>query len=126
MMNAAAHWERCKPWLEAALEYGMGCMAIADVQERVNDGRMQFWPGANAAAVTEVQEFPRVKFLNVFLAGGDLEEIKAMVPSFQSWGRYMGCTKLTATGREGWARALKSQGWAKMPLVCLSLPITQE
>ena len=120
------HWERCKPWLEAALEYGMGVMTIDDVQAAIEAGKMQLWPGEKCAAVTEVQEFPRAKFFNVFLAGGDLEEIKAMVPSFQSFGRYLGCTKVTATGREGWARALKSQGWEKMPLVCLSIPITQE
>lgn len=117
------HFERCRPWLEAALEYGLGCHTIDDVQAGIEAGKFQLWPGEKCAAVTEVQEFPRAKFFNVFLAGGDLDEIRNMVPWFQSFGRHMGCTKLTATGREGWARALRSQGWEKAKLVYLSLPI---
>ncbi|MGA8079971.1 MAG: hypothetical protein WB868_21555 [Xanthobacteraceae bacterium] len=121
--EAVKEFKRCRHWLEAALaEDGLSTITIDDVREKIQRGAMHFWPGKNCACVTEIYEFPRAKFLNVTLAGGDMAEILGMVPSFLSFGAHCGCSKLTEAGRAGWERVLKARGWKK-ELVVLSIQI---
>ena len=49
-----AEFDRCSKWLEAALEYSGGTHGIEDIAEGVQDGRFQFWPAPQAAAITEI------------------------------------------------------------------------
>jgi hypothetical protein len=119
-----ADWARCKDHVGAALAL-TNTHTLDDVAQGVAEGRMHFWPGESSALVTEVHRFPRTSNLHIFLAGGDLDELRAMDPSLASWGRFLGCSKLTLAGRPGWERALKHQGWAK-EVVVLSRPITLE
>jgi hypothetical protein len=63
--------------------------------------------------------------MHLFLAGGDLDELKGMVPMWQSWARFNNCSKVTLAGRRGWERALKDQGW-KADLVYLSIPAGED
>lgn len=104
-------WQRCKHWIEAALEYSQGSFLIEDIEERVFDGRMQFWPGHNCAMVSEIQEYPRKKWLHIPFIGGNLEEVKSMQPHLWSFAKFMGCDGMTGGGRPGWARALRDLGW---------------
>jgi hypothetical protein len=104
--RAAAEFARCRPWLEAALEYADGTHTIEDVAEGVERGAFHFWPGKACAAVTQVLEYPRARFLLIFLAGGNMQELVDMIPSWKSWGAYLGCSKLTLAGRPGWQRVL--------------------
>jgi hypothetical protein len=54
--------------------------------------------------VTQVQNFPRMKVLHIFLAGGNLEELETLTPHIQKFAEDMGCRKITLTGRRGWSR----------------------
>lgn len=112
-MSAADEMERCRPWLEAALEYTGGTHSWADLVEAVQRGRMQLWPGAASAALTELLQYPQRLSVNVFLAGGDLDEILAAIPDVQAWAREQGCSDMTMTGRPGWEKVLARTGWAK-------------
>jgi hypothetical protein len=38
--------ERCRPWIEDALEYSGGTHVFDDVVSGVTSGRMQLWPAA--------------------------------------------------------------------------------
>lgn len=103
---------RCSKWLEAALEYSGGTHGIEDIAEGVRDGRFQFWPAPRAAAITEIIVYPRLKALNWFLAGGDLDELKAMRPYVELWAKQQGCSRSTFAGRRGWERTfLKDEGY---------------
>lgn len=110
-MDWSVEFERCRPFLEPALARAGGTHTIEDVRAAIANRYMQFWPGARAAIVTEVQEFPQLRIFNAFLAGGDLDEILAMEPSLCSFGRYLGCQFIKLSGRRGWARVLNAQGW---------------
>jgi hypothetical protein len=96
--------DRCRPWIEAALEYSGGTHAFEDVADAITEGRMQLWPAPDACMVTEILVFPRRKHLNVFLAGGKLERLHDMWPSLTEWARAQGCHAITASGRRGWSR----------------------
>jgi hypothetical protein len=62
--------EKCKEWIEAALEYSGGTHTIEDVEDAIRSGRMQLWPAERACAVTEIVVYPRKTVLHVFLGGG--------------------------------------------------------
>lgn len=110
--------ERCRKWIEDALEYGGGTHTYEDVVEMIIQGRMQLWPAENSCIVTEITVYPRKKVLHVFLGGGELNEILGMHESVVQWAKDHGCSSLTMTGRKGWVKALQHDGW-KSQLVLL-------
>lgn len=115
--------ERCKPWIKAALRYSGGTHTYADVCEAIKCGKMQLWPASKSCLVTEITQYPRKKVLHIFLAGGDLDEIKSMQPDVMAWGKARGCDDLTMVGRLGWSKALVDIGWQKEPLVLMKRSI---
>jgi hypothetical protein len=114
--------DRCKKWIEDALEYGGGTHDFNDVVEGVLSGHMQLWAGEKACAITEIIVFPKKKVLHVFLAGGAMAEIVAMNKSAKIWGEAQGCSAMTIAGRKGWERVLKEHGY-KPVFTTLSLEI---
>lgn len=103
--------ERCRDWIQAALDAGGNTHEFEDIVESVQTGRMQFWPAPDACAITEVIRFPRKKFLHIFLAGGNKETIIDMNESAMAFARHLGCDGMSIAGRRGWVRALKNHGW---------------
>jgi hypothetical protein len=105
-------WERCKAWIEAALPYCYGTHRIEDVEQQIAEGRLQFWPGEHCAVVTEIIDYPRLRALNFFLVGGDLDELlEKMEPAIVDWAKSIGCTRVAQTGRRGWGRVLAPLGY---------------
>lgn len=82
-----------------------GTHEVDDVIAAIEGGTMQLWCGPQSHIVTELQQFPRQRHLNVFLAAGSMREIEAMLPHIYEWGRLQGCVKATFTGRLGWLRS---------------------
>ena len=110
--------ERCRGWIESALEYGGGTHTFEDVKCGIIAGKSQLWPAANSCLVTEITKHPQKKVLHIFFGGGDLEEIKSMQPDVIAWAKSQDCESLTMTGRKGWSKALADIGW-KSQLVLL-------
>ena len=103
--------ERCKDWIEAALEYSGGTHDFEDVVRGVYSGTMQLWPTPKGCIVTEIVIYPKKKVLNVFLGGGELEQIMDMHIDVIEWAKTQGCSALTMTGRLGWKKPLAVHGW---------------
>ena len=59
-----------------------------------------------AAIVTGFLNYPRLKFLHWWLAGGEMSEILAMERPITEWARSQGCRKASIDGRKGWERVL--------------------
>ena len=102
---------RCRPWIEAALEYSHGTHEFIDVVDAILSGKMQLWSNEHGCAVTEVIDYPRKRMLHVFLAGGSKEAISDLSEPALKWAKDIGCSDLTLTGRKGWTKALKNDGW---------------
>jgi hypothetical protein len=112
-MSDQEHLQRLRHHVEAALEYSGGTHYFDDVAEMVLDNRLQLWPAKNSVILTEIIVYPRLKNMHVFLAGGDLDEISRMQPLIESWGKSIGCTRVTLAGRKGWAKTfLKDEGYS--------------
>ncbi len=104
--------ERLRHHVEAALEYSGGTHGIEDIAEGLKKGRFQLWPADDSVVVTEIIVYPRLKNLHFFLAGGDLDELRLMRPLIESWGKSMGCTRVSLAGREGWTKTfLRDEGY---------------
>lgn len=111
IISLEAEMERCREWIEAALEYSGGTHDFDDVVESVKTGAMQFWPAKDACAVTELLRYPKKKVLHIFLAGGNLETILDMEESARAFAEVNGCTALSMAGRKGWSKVLRQKGF---------------
>ena len=109
--NGQTELERCRPWIEAALEYSGGTHLFEDVEAGLMSGVMQLWPSPKGCIVTEIVVYPRKKVLNVFLGGGDLDQILDMHSDVIAWSKAQGCEALMMTGRFGWKKPLEKHGW---------------
>lgn len=79
-----------------------------DLVDEISRGLAQLWTGRHAALVTQLV---RPASIHCWLAGGDLDEILALMPGVESYGRAMGCAFATVDGRRGWARVLRPYGY---------------
>lgn len=94
-----------------ALAYAEGTHTFDDVIGMVMSGRLTWWPLKNSFLLLEIVEYPQKKYLHVFLAGGDLSEIKTTNDSLKAAAKDLGCAGVTLAGRRGWIKALKDIGW---------------
>lgn len=112
-MSDKEHLERLRQHVEAALEYSGGTHNFEDIVEMVEKQQLQLWPAKDSVVLTEIIVYPRLKNLHYFLAGGDLDELSRMRPLIESWGKSIGCTRVTLAGRRGWAKTfLKDEGYS--------------
>ena len=110
-MGLDAEMQRCRKWIEAALEYSGGTHDYQDIVESVKTGAMQFWPAEDACAITEIIVYPRKRAFHVFLAGGNMDTIVDMDESAVYYAKINGCTIMSIAGRKGWQRVLNEKGY---------------
>ena len=113
LTDAQREWQRCRPWIEAAVKRSpFGLETIDDVEAAIARGAYQFWPGRRSACVTEIQQYPRKKVLCVVHGGGVLSElIDEMEPALCAFARAAGCDLIAGIGRRGWARVTEKRGY---------------
>ena len=110
-----------RPQIESALVYCGGTHEFADVVGLVLTGRMQMWMKDASVILTEVVNYPRKRICAVFLAAGNQEDLKAMVPGIERWAVAQGCSEGAIFGRKGWLRSfLQADGWEVDPRVTLT------
>ena len=117
MTDVRKEFERCIPWIEDALSYGMGTHTVEDVWYEIVNGDLQFWPAERGCFVTEVQVHPQCRIFHVFLAGGEMDQLKEMIDSLESFAEALGCKFISISGRKGWERALKDRGVRPLSVV---------
>ena len=100
------HFKKSEQFLLSALEYDY-TRDLQDVADEIASESMQLWPSENAALVTQVQNYPKCRVLHVYLAGGDMQEIIALIPHIERFAQDVGCQKMTLAGRKGWERIFK-------------------
>lgn len=117
-MSFDAEWERCAPWIQAALNHARDVYTLSDVEFQIRSGGAQFWPGRRAALVSKIETYPRATWLLLWLAGGSLGELRdELRPAAEAWGTSQTCTKSVIVGRHGWSKALATEGYAPMAMV---------
>ncbi len=103
-------FERCWPWLEASLAKFGTTHTKDQVRRTIERGQATLWPGDDAVILTNIINHPiGLRSCNVWLQGGDLEELKSMHPAVERHARYLLCDQMIAWGRDGWVRVM--DGW---------------
>lgn len=103
--------ERCREWIQAALDRSGGTHDFKDIVDGILTNKMQFWPSEKACIITEIIQFPKQKHLHIFLAGGELNQILDHNDSLKEFARFNGCCAITIAGRAGWKKVLKELGY---------------
>jgi len=109
-------WQVLSAYLEQALE-ASGAKAdwgVEDVREAALKKEVDVWAlvddaGIFGGAVTALNVYPRSKVVDVLLMGTDPHREDGWVVCFEQLkgiARNIGATKITGTGRPGWARKL--------------------
>ena len=99
-----ADWIACREYLLPAIDTLHGTHTEDDIVAMLLAGRLRLWRGVDCALITEIVAFPRMKVMNTFLAGGDMQEIFAMKPLLEKAAKDAGCSRCVITGRKGWER----------------------
>jgi hypothetical protein len=118
----ATEWDRCAPWISAALNHGDAALThgISDVRLLCVAGQARFFPGRNCAGVFEIYTFPRLKRLHLWLVGGDMDELlNEILPLAIQWGIEEGCSQVTTAGRKGWTRVMAAHGFEPVAHICM-------
>ena len=100
-------FDRCWPYLEPAIELYGHTHTKKDIRQLIDTGKAYFFPGKGCAFLCNILTAPTgLKSFNVWLAGGDINEIKNMVPKLEAFAKGMGCHRAIICGRRGWLRYL--------------------
>lgn len=113
----ASEWDRCRPWIEAALARDTSGRSIEDIKRDVEGGKSFLLSAPNSAMVCSIIE---TRALHIYLGGGDLVELKQSQPAIDALARHHNCTQITIWGRKGWERELRSFGFE--PLLMREVP----
>lgn len=123
-------WPRIFPHLSKASDYTFGRYEPEDILEFVVSGEAHLWvvfDGEDIVGITVTRfwEYPRKKCLDMVFIGGDegFSWKDPMLEILQRWARDNGCEVIESSGRPGFARAFKDDGY-KMLWQVYELPVT--
>ena len=100
-------WERCKGFIEPALEYAGHSHTIDDVWDAIDNKYAAFFPFEKSAIVVEIVKYPQAKSCRIWLAGGDMDELMEAEKKVAKWAKSEGCDGMEIICRHGWKRQLK-------------------
>lgn len=117
-------WPIAAPLLGQGLAHGAGYRwTLSALRRSIAETRRHLWlvwPAQDCALVTQIEDYPAAKVLQVLWAGGRLPaNWRALLAALERWGAAQGCTEIETGGRSGWARRLATQGYAAVPWVTL-------
>jgi hypothetical protein len=109
--SVLAQWMKFREQLAASEEGRF--FDIGVIEAGLLAGKYAFWPGREAAMITEMLTFPNgERAIQVTWATGELQELLGMAAGVEAWARLQGCSHALVEGRPGWKRPLKVAGYA--------------
>lgn len=121
MPTITSEWDRCAPWIQAAIDADPIGMPIEQVRAEIEANRAKLWPSPNAAAVAGFLLPLGVIEYHVWLAGGDLAELQSMYRQARTYAAANGAARFYVWGRKGWRRALAGD-FSAPPAIFEELP----
>ena len=92
--KAPEEWEvefdRLEPHIISALKY-QDRYNLSDIKEKIRQGLFHIWSGKDAFYVSSFGEFPKYRVLNLFLCGGDYNELEKMLKSIETFAKQYDC-----------------------------------
>lgn len=103
--------------MEEALARGGHIHNFEDIIEALRSGRMQSLAEGNTWAVTQIQDFPRRRVLDVLYVVGDWPDVLNGYRRLIDLACENDCTLIRAHGRPGWGKLLAEYGWTQAATV---------
>lgn len=109
-MTAKTVSDELRKRLDRALRLAGNTHTIDDISHAVARGDMQCFVHGDSFVLTEIAITPRAKYLNVFLAVGDLS-LMALQKDLEEFAANNDCKWMQTLGRHGWKAVLPEYGW---------------
>jgi hypothetical protein len=109
-------WPQVMAWVEAAAA-DTGSWTADDWLGRIKARDAQLWivwlgGEITGVVITELYNTASGSTCGIPIAGGvRLEESLPVLRVIEDWAREHECVRLESTGRNGWVRALRNEGW---------------
>ena len=111
LSHMVAELDRLRPVIENALPYTHKTHEFDDIVAMVMSGSVRLWTTPGSFLIVERVAYPRKVHYHIFLAGGDLDELRSLHKEVIAAAKADGADAITLTGRPGWTRALFNWGW---------------
>lgn len=114
-----AEFERCWPWLAAAIERHGNTHSKEHLWRLIERGDAHLLPLPNAAVVGNIIRYPTgLRRGNAWLAGGvengSIHEILNAVSFMEDWAQQQNCGQGSVYGRRGWRGPLLERGYREL------------
>ena len=106
-MSAALYHQR----MERVLDRMGGLYTLNDLLTALGEGRMQSFVVNNSWAITQVNQFPRARVLQVIALVGDLADGDELHAKVLAYAVENNCGLISTYGRMGWMPNAKRHGW---------------
>ena len=116
-------WSKVEKYAEKAAKYTYGRYTSDDIYDCIAEHDYQMWVAFDAdqndfkgLVVTNIAIYPKRKLLAMQFCGGrDLEQWKEpMLKLLKHFARDTGCDGIESTGRVGWAKIFKNDGYQQI------------
>lgn len=97
--------------IEKALKRSGGTHTWTDVAEGLVRGDFQIFWNDHGVAITEIQQTPQCRYLNVFMVAGRLPGVLDLEEQVERFALTQSCKFMTTSGRMGWGDLPKAVGW---------------
>ena len=111
-------WPDVTEYMQGAADYTYGRYEVSDILDLITDYDYTLWiafneAGIKGAVVTNFSDYPRKRMLCMQFCGGI--EVTTwqgpMLELLQRWSRDNDCDGIESTGRAGWSKVFKSDGY---------------
>lgn len=126
-------WPRVRWFMERAADYTYGRYEADDILFGLENYNHHLWvafephSGVKGAVVTGLKKYPRKLYLDLIFIGGEegMSWKDEMLKVLRCWARDNDCDGIESTGRFGWAKIFKNDGYHAIGQA-FELPLTME
>lgn len=111
-------WPDVTEYMQGAADYTYGRYEVSDILDLITDYDYTLWiafneEGIKGAVVTNFSDYPRKRMLCMQFCGGVQVNTwqGPMLELLQRWSRDNDCDGIESTGRTGWSKIFKSDGY---------------
>lgn len=117
--NIEGVWGAVERFIGLACEAGFEKYSPGDFLKTLLEEKAQLWLGISegrieAAAITDVIQFPNKKYARVTIGMGERpDDLESFITAFEAWAKSIGCDGVQSDMRPGFASQFAKQGWKK-------------
>jgi len=97
--------------IEAAMKHVDNQYSFNDIVASILRGERHFYEFENCCVIMQFEKYPAYSIYHCFVACGDMQGIKDAEKHINEVAKSLGCKYMAISGRTGWPRALKDDGW---------------